>query len=224
MRICQTSVVLASIFSPVFSFSYLESLGGANTNPVAYSPPATVSPSNGASYLDALSGSVAVASVVAEPPVAAAPQASAADSPALTGNAPAAVTGVDYMDSLSTGASAATGPGIQSYKDCLPVNKSVGGAGIPTYTGNLPSVNIVAGGTGMLSHTDNLSGGAVGVRNFSPFGSTTTKPSALSFSGTTSGSPVDFTLETSNLSGLVKGFSGGNTITLSGSIDSVSFH
>merc|ERR1712176_1721152 len=100
------------------------------------------------------------------------------------------------------------------------MGNTVGGAGIPSYTSAIPSVNVVSGGSGLVSHTDTLSGGASSSGNFTPFGST--KPSAPagpSFSGTTSGSPVDFTLETSNLSGLVEGLkSGGATITLSGSI------
>ena len=59
-------------------------------------------------------------------------------------------------------------------------------------------------------------------KGFSPFGGA--KPAAASFSGNVGGTEIGFTLEASDLSELVKGMSGGGTIRLSGSIDSVSFN
>jgi len=198
MKIILSSAVLASVFSPAFSFSYLESLGGAA--PVAYSPPPA-----------------APAPVAPVAPAPVAPAAPVAAAPVVTGDAPAIG---DYMDSLFSASSATSGPGLHSYKDSLPANTAVSGAGIPSYTGNIPPVNIAVGGAGFLSHTDSLSGGAVpSGKSFSPFGSK--KSPASSSSGTTSGDKsFDITFPASSLVGLSRE----GTITLSGSIDSVTFN
>jgi hypothetical protein len=190
MKLILSSAVLASLFSPVVSFSYLDQLGGA---PVAYAPPVAVA-------------APVAAAAPAAPAAALAPVVVAADYTAPSvGN---------YMDSLTTGVNAPTGSGIASYTALLPSNSAPSGAGLQTYTAALPTVNTVSGGAGMISHCDALSGGAVAWTK-----GATSKPSAVSFSGSTSGQSVSFTLETS--ASLFQGISGTGTITLSGSIDSV---
>ncbi|OEU20453.1 hypothetical protein FRACYDRAFT_267641 [Fragilariopsis cylindrus CCMP1102] len=190
MKLILSTAVLASVFSPVVSFSYLDQLGGA---PVA----------------------VAVAAPV---PVAAAPVAAAAPAavlaPVVLAADYVAPSVGNYMDSLTTGANAPTGSGIASYTALLPSNSAPSGAGLQTYTAALPTVNTVAGGAGMISHCDALGGNVAWTKGAAP-----RKPSAVSFSGSTSGQSVSFTLETS--ASLFQGISGTGTITLSGSIDSV---
>lgn len=235
MRIILSSAVLASVLNPAFSFSYLESLGTAN--PVAQTPPAVAAPSNGASYLDALGGSPFTPSgsgvtsyaddlsgVAASPPPEGVEVPTAVvDVPqAATEPTTAALSGKNYMDALSIG-EAVSGPGIQSYLDSVLKNAPVvGGAGITSYTAALPTTNTFSGtGSGMNSHTDNLSGGSRVTGNFSPFGSSNTP----SFSGTTAAESADFTLEATNLSSLVQGLeTGTGTIRFTGSITGVSVH
>jgi len=199
MKIILSSAVLASVFSPAFSFSYLESLGGGGS-PVALSaPPAAPAP----------------VAPVAPAPVA--PAAPVAVAPVVTGDAPAIG---DYMDSLFSAGSATSGPGLHSMSHTgnLPSNTAVGGAGIQSHTGNIPSVNIVAGGSGLLSHTDNLGGGAVASgKSFSPFGG---PKASKSSSAAVSSGEFEISFPASSLQGL----SQGGTVTLSGSIDSVSFN
>jgi len=201
MKIILSSAVLASVFSPAFSFSYLESLGGGGS-PVALSaPPAAPAP----------------VAPVAPAPVA--PAAPVAVAPVVTGDAPAIG---DYMDSLFSAGSATSGPGLHSMSHTgnLPSNTAVGGAGIQSHTGNIPAVNIVAGGSGLLSHTDNLGGGAAdsgrSPLNFNPFSSKAPKSSSASASS----GEFEISFPASSLQGL----SQGGTVTLSGSIDSVSFN
>jgi hypothetical protein len=97
------------------------------------------------------------------------------------------------------------------------------GAGIQTYKDALAATNTVLGGGGINSYADNLSGGSKPSKSYSPFGG---KPafSGKSFSGTSSGQDIGFTLQASDLSDLVKNMQGGGTIRLMGSIDSVSFN
>lgn len=194
MNIILSTTVLASVFSPAFSFSYLDQLSGA---------PAVVAP-------------VAVPAPPA--PVAAAP-APVAAAPVPVSDTSAAVAVGNYMDSLFNAATATSGPGIQTHLDGLPSNSAPTGSGMQTYTAALPAVNTSNHGTGMISHTDALSGGAVA--RSSPVWGASKSPS---FSGSTSGESVAFTLSTGNLSGLVDALNGGGTITLSGSIDSVSIN
>merc|ERR1712194_921902 len=106
------------------------------------------------------------------------------------------------MDSLFSAESATSGPGLHSMG----------------HTGNIPSVNIVAGGSGLLSHTDNLGGGAVASgKSFSPFGG---PKASKSSSASVSSGEFEISFPASSLQGL----SQGGTVTLSGSIDSVSFN
>lgn len=256
MKLVLSTAVLATVLAPAFSFSYLESL---SPNPVSYS--GGKSPSNGASYLDALNSPVSKApsgggiksyldSVATNPSVsgpgigsfadkmggaAPAPAADAAPAPApaapvaSSSSAPAATSAGNYLSTLSSGSTAISGRGVTTYLDTVPRNAPVsGGAGIASYTAALPITNVVYGtGTGFNSYTDNLSGGSSkSSGSYSPFGGKG-KPAASfkpSFSGSAGGRDIGFTLEASDLSELVKSMSGGGTIRLSGSIDSVSFN
>jgi hypothetical protein len=189
MKLILSSAVLASVFSPVVSFSYLDQLGGAPVaTHVAHAAPAA--------------------------PVAPAAPAAAAYAPVVVADDYTAPSVGNYMDSLTTGVNAPTGSGIASYTALLPSNSAPSGAGLQTYTAALPTVNTVPGGAGMISHTDALSGGSVAWTK-----GASSKPAAVSFSGSASGQSVSFTLETS--ASLFQGISGTGTITLSGSIDSV---
>lgn len=256
MKLVLSSTILATVLAPAFSFSYLDSL---SPNPVSYSRGG--SPSNGASYLDALNSPVSTAptgagmrsyldTVATNPSVSGPGIGSYTDS---MGAAPAAVveaepvvaevaaapveessapvvasSGGNYLDTLSTGGNAIRGAGMTSYLDTVPRNApAIGGAGIGSYTAALPVTNIVSGtGTGLNSYTDNLSGGFKPSGNYSPYGKSVGSKHAYapSFSGSAGGQAIGFTLEASDLSELVQGMSGGGTIRLSGSIESVSFY
>lgn len=254
MKLVLSTAVLATVLAPAFSFSYLESL---SPNPVSYS--GGKSPSNGASYLDALNSPVSKApsgggmrsyldSVATNPsvsgpgigsfadkvggaaPAPAAPAPAPAAPVAASSSAPAATSAGNYLSTLSSGSTAISGRGVTGYLDTVPRNAPVsGGAGIASYTAALPITNVVYGtGAGFNTYTDNLSGGSSSKSSgsYSPFGGKG-KPAASfkpSFSGSAGGQDIGFTLEASDLSELVKSMSGGGTIRLSGSIDSVSFN
>jgi hypothetical protein len=178
-----------------------------------------------ASYTNALSGNSHVVSSAPKPVAPSAPAPVAAASSSSAPSAPVAAGG-NYLDAVASVASAGapTGAGLVGYLDALPLGSAaIGGAGIKTYTDALPITNTVAGtGSGMNTYTDNLSGGkTTSTKSTSPFGS---KPMAPSFVGSVGGSQIGFTLEASDLSGLVEQLRGsGGTIRLSGSIDSISF-
>jgi hypothetical protein len=248
MKLGFPTAVLAAVVAPAFSLSYLDSLG---PNPVSYARGG--SPSNGASYLDALNSPVSIAPsgtgmksyldsvatvnsssgsavgsytdnlssavqvAVAEPVVATIAEST---------SAVAAASSASYLEALSTGKVAIGGPGITSYLDTVPRNApAVGGAGIGSYTATLPVTNVVYGtGTGFISYTDNLSGGSKPSKSYSPYGKGAGSKAGPSFSGSARGQAIGFTLEASDLSELVRSMSGGGTIRLSGSIDSVSFN
>mmetsp|Transcript_6919 Transcript_6919/g.12822 ORF Transcript_6919/g.12822 Transcript_6919/m.12822 type:complete len:256 (-) Transcript_6919:334-1101(-) len=107
MKIVLSSAVLATVLAPAFSFSYLDSLGGSN--PVSYSAPAGASPSNGASYLDALSGP--------------------------SQNAPTGGGMKGYLDALPTNAGSSAGGGMKGYTD----NLSGGAAPAPAAAAPAPA-------------------------------------------------------------------------------------
>jgi 2-oxoglutarate dehydrogenase E2 component (dihydrolipoamide succinyltransferase) len=246
MKIVLSSAILASVLAPAFSFSYLESLnkanpvalsgGGSKSNGASYldaiASPVSTAPSGAGigSYLDALGGSASAAPVAAAPapaaPAAAAPAPAApvASSSSDSSAAPVAAGG-NYLAALSTGP-AIRGPGITSYLDTVKTNApAAGGAGIPTYKDAIASTNVVTGtGAGMNTYTDNLSGGSKPSKSYSPFGGSSKAAFSPSFSGSAGGQAIGFTLEASDLSDLVQSMSGGGTIRLSGSIDSVSFN
>jgi hypothetical protein len=244
MKLVVSIAVLANVVAPACSFGYLDSLG---PNPVSYSSGG--SPNNGASYLDALNSPVSNApsgtgmksyldsvatihpsgsatgaysdnmnyasqAAVAEPVVVAIAESTAPAAAASSGS---------YLEALSSGNVAIRGPGITSYLDTVPRNApAVGGAGIGSYTAALPVTNVVYGtGSGLNSYTDNLGGGSKTSKSYSPFGGS---KAVSSFSGSARGQSIGFTLEASDLSELVRSMSGGGTIRLSGSIDSVSFN
>ncbi|KAG7356123.1 hypothetical protein IV203_000809 [Nitzschia inconspicua] len=254
MKLVLSSAVLASVLAPAFSFSYLDSL---SPNPVSYSrggspsngssyldalnSPVSRAPSGGGmkSYLDTVATNPSSSgpglgsytdsmSAAAAPGAVAEPVAAAPAAPVVESSAPVvAASGASYLDTLSTGRNAISGPGLLSYLDTVPRNAPVrGGAGIESYTSALPVTNTVYGtGTGLNSYTDNLSGGSKPSKSFSPYGKGTPKAAFKpSFSGSAGGQDIGFTLEASDLSELVKAMSGGGTIRLSGSIDSVSFN
>lgn len=176
----------------------------------------SISPSSGA---PAAAAPVAAAAAPAQPYVPAQTAATPASAGSPTG---AGITG--YLDALGTSAGAPSGAGMTTYLDTVHRNAPVAGAGMVAYKDALPVTNTVAGtGVGMNTYTDNLSGGSKPTGSYSPFG---TKPafSGPSFSGTSSGREVGFTLEASDLSEIVQGMSGGGTLRFSGSIDSVSFN
>jgi len=234
MNIVLSSTVLASVLSPAFSFSYLESLGGAN--PVAAAPPAAAAPSNGASYLDALSGPAptdntdynpydnwteeqAAPAPAAPAPAAAAPAASYQSGFSDVGEI--ATTSAGYLESVHTG-EGIHGPGLLTHVDTLNVGQSlIGGAGIHTYAENLPVANAFVGGAGLNTYCDDLSPSFDTGASYSPFGSSA---SPATFSGQTSADGVSFTLETGNISGLVQDLSAGGSLRLTGSIDSISYN
>jgi hypothetical protein len=249
MKLVLSTAVLATILAPAFSFSYLDSIG--KSNPVSYSAPGGGSPSNGASYLDALTspassaptgkgiggylssltgGSApapAAAAPVAAAPAPAAPAPVAAAPASSTGSGVTAGSSGSYLSILGSGATAINGGGIRSYLDNVARNAPVsGGAGIPTYKDAIASSNVVTGtGSGMNTYTDNLSGGkSSSGKSYSPFGGSSTAAFKPSFTGSAGGQEIGFTLEASDLSELVKGMSGGGTIRLSGSIDNISFN
>lgn len=252
MKIALSTAFMAVLVAPVFSLSYLESLNKANpvartggavangasyldaiSSPVSKAPtgagmtsyldalPKNAAPSTGRgaglmSYTDSLNGNKPAAAA----PAPAAPAASASSAPA----APVAAGG-SYLETLARASSASpTGPGLKGYLDVLPRAAPVsGGAGLKTYTDNLPVTNTVAGtGAGMNTYTDNLSGGkSVAAKSYSPFGAA---PKTPSFVGTVSGTQIGFTLEASDLSSLVEQLRGsGGTIRLTGSIENISF-
>jgi hypothetical protein len=212
--------------------SYLDAL----TSPVSKAPtgagmtsyldalPKNAAPSTGRgaglmSYTDSLNAKKAAAAAPA-PAAPAAPVASSSSAPA----APVAAGG-SYLETLARSSSGApTGSGLRGYLDVLPrAAPATGGAGIKTYTDNLPVTNTVAGtGAGMNTYTDNLSGGKrVSAKSYSPFGAA---PKTPSFVGTVSGTQIGFTLEASDLSSLVEQLRGsGGTIRLTGSIENISF-
>jgi len=253
MKIALSTAFLAALVAPVFSLSYLESLNKANpvtrsgggfangasyldalTSPVSKAPtgagmtsyldalPKNAAPSTGRgaglmSYTDSLNGNKPAAPAPAAP---AAPAASSSSAPA----APVAAGG-SYLETLARASSAApTGSGLRGYLDVLPrAPPAIGGAGLKTFTDNLPVTNTVAGtGAGMNTYTDNLSGGKrVSGKSYSPFGAA---PKTPSFVGTVSGTQIGFTLEASDLSSLVEQLRGsGGTIRLTGSIENISF-
>mmetsp|Transcript_34513 Transcript_34513/g.81358 ORF Transcript_34513/g.81358 Transcript_34513/m.81358 type:complete len:219 (+) Transcript_34513:105-761(+) len=218
MKIVLSSAVLASVLAPAFSFSYLDTLGGAAA-PAAYSPPAAAAPSNGASYLDALTAPVPVAPapVAPEPVFEAAPAAEPYVPAATAPVAPAA----SYHESLSTGASI-RGPGLMTHVDSLNTGvASLGGPGLHSYTASLPSTSAVAGGSGLGTYTDALSPSTGEAASYNPFGSAAA-PAA--FAGEASADGVSFTLETGDISGLVQDLQAGGTLRLTGSIDSISYN
>mmetsp|Transcript_11078 Transcript_11078/g.23471 ORF Transcript_11078/g.23471 Transcript_11078/m.23471 type:complete len:214 (+) Transcript_11078:78-719(+) len=213
MKFVLTSTVLASVMTPAFSFSYLDTLGGG----VAVVPPHAAS--NGSSYLDALHAPapVAPAPVAAAPePVAAAPVA--AYEPAETADfAPAA----NYQESLSTGEQI-HGPGVLSHLDTLhTIDTTMGGPGIQAYTASLPVYNTVEGGDGIHTYCDGLSPTSASEGSYSPFASAAATPS---FAGEASADGVAFTLETGDISGLVQDLNAGGTLRLTGSIDNISYN
>jgi hypothetical protein len=248
MKLVVPIAVLATVLPSAFSFSYLDSLG---PNPVSYSSGG--SPSNGASYLDALNSpvstapsgtgmksyldSVATINSISGPGIgsytdnmsAAAGSAAVVAEPVVAvvteSSAPvaAAASTGSYLQALSTGSVAIGGPGITSYLDTVPRNA--------------PAV----GGAGIGSYTAALPvtnvvhGTGTGLNSYTDNLSGGSKPSksyspfgnskpSPSFSGSARGQPIGFTLEASDLSELVQSMSGGGTIRFSGSIDSVSFN
>jgi len=255
MNIVLSSTVLASVLSPAFSFSYLDNLGSANPAPagsVDYNPfdnwteqaapvaPAAAepAPSNGASYLDALSGpagadnkdynpfdnwteeQAAPAAPAAAAPAAAAPAASYQSGFSDVGEI--ATTSAGYLESVHT-SEGIHGPGIMTHVDTLNTGASlIGGAGIHTYAENLPVANAFVGGAGINTYCDNLSPSADTGASYSPFGSSASP--ATTFSGETSADGVSFTLETGDISGLAQNLSTGGTLRLTGSIDSISYN
>jgi len=253
MKIALSTAFMAALVAPAFSLSYLESLNKASTvtrtgnafaNGASYldaisapvstaptgagmtsyldalpknAPPSMVSGAGLMSYTDALSAGKPVESVAA--PVAPAAPATSSESAAPV------AAGASYLDTLGGGSSTApTGSGMRGYLDVLPrAPPAIGGAGIKTYTDNLPVTNTVAGtGSGMNTYTDNLSGGkAVTGKSFTPFAAS---PKTPSFVGSVGGSQIGFTLEASDLSSLVEQLRGsGGTIRLTGSIENISF-
>jgi hypothetical protein len=182
------------------------------------------------SYLDSVSSGAASMSYAA--PTAVAPEPVVAEAapatPVVESSAPVvASSGGSYLETLSSGRTAIGGPGLVGYLDTVPRNAPVsGGAGIESYTSALPVRNVVHGtGTGLNSYTDNLSGGSKASKSYSPYGKSSSKAAFKpSFSGSSGGQDIGFTLEASDLSELVQAMSGGGTIRLSGSIDSVSFN
>lgn len=251
MKIALSTAVLAALVAPVCSLSYLESLNKANpvartggafangasyldalTSPASSAPtgagmtsyldalPKNAAPSRGQgaglmSYTDALSGSM---------PVASAPEPAAPVAPSSFTSEPAAAVaaGGSYLETLAS-SGAPTGSGMRGYLDVLPrAPPAMGGAGLKTYTDNLPVTNTVVGtGAGMNTYTDNLSGGKqISGKSFTPFGSSAKSPS---FVGSV-GAQIGFTLEASDLSSLVEQLRGsGGTIRLTGSIENISF-
>jgi hypothetical protein len=182
--------------------------------------PSTMGGSGMNTYTDNLGGG----SSFAKPAAPAAPAAAA--KPAFTPTPTtviAAVAGKTYMEALgsATSAGAPTGAGLLGYLDALPRTSAVsGGSGIRTYTDNLPVSDAVIGtGAGLNTYTDNLSGGkAVSGKSFSPFGAS----KGASFSGSTGGAEIGFTLEAENLADLISQLQGnGGTIKLSGSVESI---
>jgi hypothetical protein len=112
------------------------------------------------------------------------------------------------------------GAGIRGYLDVLPRAPTVsGGAGIRSFTANLPTIN-VARGAGVPSYADALSGG---YKSFS--GSKGFAPSSSSTSSTSTGKDMTFTLVAEDLGELVKQLRAtGGRLNFSGSINSVSLN
>lgn len=209
MKFVLSSTILASVMAPAVSFSYLDTLGGAN--PVA-APPAAAAPSNGSSYLD---------SMAAPAPAAPAPAAAAPSDPYVSGFADVelSATSAGYLDSMNLGEEIG-GPGMMTHVDTLNTGSGrVGGAGIQSYAGAISATSSLSGGAGIQSYAGTLSPSSFDGTSFSPYG----EPSA-SFSGATSTDGVSFTLETGDISGLVDGLGPGGTLRLTGSIDNVSYN
>ena len=194
---------------------YLDAIGGGGSAP---------SGSGMSSYTDSVAPAAA-APVAAAPAAPAEPYVPAETSaPSFSAGAPTGSGPKGYLDAISGGSTAPTGAGIQTYLATVQTNAPVsGGAGIPTYKDALAAVNTQLGGAGINTYADNLSGGSKPSKSYSPFGG---KPafSGQSFSGSSSGQDIGFTLQASDLSDLVQDMSGGGTIRFSGSIDSVSFN
>jgi hypothetical protein len=253
--------LLGSVLSPALSFSYLDSISKAN--PVM-TPQGKNGPSNGASYLDALTrpavsapsgkgiGSYldnlpksnvatkgagmlsyaaslnkpsSASSYSAAPSFSAAPAAPAAparaNTPSSSSSAPAmTTTSGGYLSALGNPSTAVRGTGMRGYLDILPRAPTVsGGAGIPSFTATLPTVN-VARGAGVPSYADALSGG---YKSFS--GSKGFAPSSSSSTSSSIGKDVTFTLAAENIGELVKKLrASGGRLNFSGSIDNISLN
>eukprot|EP00536_Pseudo-nitzschia_multiseries_P015784 jgi/Psemu1/312451/fgenesh1_kg.954_\ len=198
MKIVLSSVVLASVLAPAFSFSYLDTLGGGAA-PVAYSEPAAPEPAF-------------------EPPVAAAP------APYVPAPAAEVAPAGNYFDSLNT-SEHVRGPGLHTHVDSLNTGATaIGGAGLQSFTACIPPTSAVSGGPGLTTYTDALSPSNGATASYNPFGSSTAAPSFEPFAGVASGDGVSFTLETGDISGLVQDLQAGGTLRLSGSIDSISYN
>jgi hypothetical protein len=194
MNIVLSTTVLASVLAPVFSFGYLDQLGGAPVAVAAPSIPAFV------------------------PPVAAAAPAAPYQSSFAEAAGPTTTVG-NYLESLNYGDDI-RGPGFTTHVDTLNTGTSpLSGAGIRTYANVLPAVNALVGGGGFNTHVDSLSPSDFSSSSFSPYGA-----ASASFSGSASADGVSFTLETGDISGLVKDLGQGGTLRLSGSINSISYN
>lgn len=196
MKFFLSSTVLASVMTPAFSFSYLDTLG-AGTAVAAPAAPAPAAP------------------VPAAPAAPAAPVADAFASVATT-----ATTSSGYLDSIHTG-EVVSGPGIRTHVDSLYSGSTLeGGAGIQTYASALPPTNSDMHGAGIHTYCDALSPGTANGASYAP----TTSFAGASAAVATSAEGVAFTLETGDISGLVQDMSAGGTLRLTGSIDSISYN
>jgi hypothetical protein len=213
MNIVLSSTVLASVLSPAFSFSYLESLGGASpVDNTDYNPYDNWTEEQAAP-------APAAPAPFAAAPVAAAPAASYQSGFADVGDI--ATTSAGYLESVHTGESI-HGPGLLTHVDTLNTGQSLmGGGGIHTYAENLPVANAYAGGAGLHTYCDDLSPSFDSGASYSPFGSSA---SPSTFSGQTSADGVTFTLDTGDISGLVQDLNAGGSLRLTGSIDSISYN
>jgi len=154
MNIVLSTTVLASVLAPAFSFSYLDSLGGA---------------------------APAVAAPAAAAPAAAAPAAPAA--PYESGFAEVKTTAGNYHDSLNVG-TPISGPGMMTHAETLNTGVStLSGAGMQTYASALLPSNIISGGAGIQTHTDSLSPSSFNGASFSPFGASASFSTGSSSSG-----------------------------------------
>jgi len=165
------------------------------------------------SYLDQLGGSAPVAAAPAAyaapaAPVAAAPAAAA--EPYVSGFAvtESDTNYINYKDSLNIGASDMDGPGVMTHVDTLNTGTSLsGGAGIQSHAASLPSTSFRQGGGGIVTHVDALSPTTSTGASYSPFGASAPVGGASSADG------ASFTLET-----------GDGSLTLTGTIDSISYN
>lgn len=184
MKVIISAAVLASAVSPAASFSYLESLNGAN--PVMSAAPAE---SNGSSYVEALAAPGSNAPTGAGIPsyVDNVPQ-----NPTVGGGAGLA-TYLNTMSQISphtdvsvstapaasaSFAAAPNGTGMQSYLDAVPQNPAVSGPGMSSYLDSAPQ-NPAVRGAGMTSYLDTMATHAApAVEGYTPAAAATPAVSA----------------------------------------------